>query len=132
MLDSLINAEACKTHLRTELVKTLKPDDIVVRDNLNSHQGKAVRAMAKAIGTRLFFLPSYSPDLNLIDPSAGSGGLRKNQARNAKGYGPKRRGRRKRRRSNPRHHHSAGMRELPDECRIQVSLHAKHPSLPSR
>jgi transposase len=45
----------------------MKPDGIVVLDNLNSHKGKAVRAMVKAIGARLFFLPSYSPDLNPIE-----------------------------------------------------------------
>jgi DDE superfamily endonuclease len=71
-LDSPVNAEACKTYVRAELVRTLKPDDIAVLDNLNNHQGKAVRVMVKAIGARLFFLPSYSPDLN---PSFG--GLRR-------------------------------------------------------
>jgi DDE superfamily endonuclease len=114
-----INAEACKTYVRAELVKTLNPDDIVVLDNPNSHQGKVVRDLVKAIGARRFFLPSYGPDLKAIDPSAGSGGLRKNQARDAKGYGPKRRSRRKRRCQNPRHHHTPGMLELPRKCRIQ-------------
>ena len=51
-------------------------------------------------------------------------GLRKNQARAAKGDGPKRRGRRKRRRQNPRHYYTTGMRELPGKCRIQVNLNA--------
>src|SRR5438552_17916670 len=60
VLDGPINAEAFKTYVRAELVKTLKPNDIVVLDNLNSHKGKAVRAMVKAAGARLFFLPSYS------------------------------------------------------------------------
>jgi transposase len=67
VLDGPINAEAFKTYVRAELLKTLKPDDIVVLDNLNSHKGKAVRAMVKAIGARLFFLQSYSPDLNPIE-----------------------------------------------------------------
>lgn len=67
VLDGPINAEAFKTYVRAELVTTLKPDDIVVLDNLNSHKGKVVRAMVKAIGARLFFLPSYSPDLNPIE-----------------------------------------------------------------
>ena len=64
VLNGPINAEAFKTYVRAELLKTLKPNDIVILDNLNSHKGKAVRAMVKAIGARLFFLPSYSPDLN--------------------------------------------------------------------
>ena len=78
VLDGPVNAEAFKTYVKAELLKTLKPDDIVVLDNsphaggvrrapLNSHKGKAVRAMVKAIGARLFFLPSYSPDLNPIE-----------------------------------------------------------------
>ena len=67
VLDGPINAEAFKTYVRAELIKTLKPNDIVVLDNFNSHKGNAVRAMVKAIGARLFFLPSYSPDLNPIE-----------------------------------------------------------------
>ena len=78
VLDGPINAEAFKTYVRAELVEILKTEDIVVLDNsppaggirrapLNSHKGKAVRATVKAIGARLFFLPSYSPDLNPIE-----------------------------------------------------------------
>ena len=120
VLDGPINAEAFKTYVRAELVKTLKPNDIVVLDNLNSHKGKAVRAMVKAAGARLFFLPSYSPDLNPIEQV-----FAKIQARDAKGYGPKRRGCRKRRRYNPRCLPTARMRELLGKCRIQVKLNAK-------
>ena len=67
VLNGPINAEAFKTYVRAELIKTLKPDDIVVLDNLNSHKGKAVRAMVRSIGARLVFLPSYSIDLNPIE-----------------------------------------------------------------
>ena len=63
VLNGPINAEAFKTYVRVELIKTLKPNDIVVLDNLSSLKGKAVRAMVRSIGARLFFLPSYSPDL---------------------------------------------------------------------
>jgi transposase len=114
VLDGPINAEAFKTYVRAELLKTLKPDDIVVLDDLNSHKGKAVRAVVKAIGARLFFLPSYSPDLNPIEQAFAK----------IKHAMRKRRGRRKRRRQNPRHHDTTGMRELPGKCRIQVNLNA--------
>ena len=67
VLNGPINAGAFKTYVRAELIKTLKPDGIVVLDNLNSHKGKAVRAMVRSIGARLVFLPSYSPDLNPIE-----------------------------------------------------------------
>lgn len=36
-------------------------------DNLGSHKSAAIRQMIKAAGARLWFLPSYSPDLNPIE-----------------------------------------------------------------
>jgi transposase len=36
-------------------------------DNLGSHKGNAVRRAIRAAGARLFFLPKYFPDLNLIE-----------------------------------------------------------------
>ena len=47
-----------------ELLKTLKPGDIVVLDILGSRKGKAVRKMIRGAGAHLMFLPPYSPDLN--------------------------------------------------------------------
>ena len=43
------------------------PDHIVIMDNLGSHKGKAVRALIRSRGAKLFFLPKYSPDLNPIE-----------------------------------------------------------------
>jgi predicted PurR-regulated permease PerM len=40
---------------------------IVVMDNLISHKGPGMRAMIKAVGARLLYLPPYSPDLNPIE-----------------------------------------------------------------
>src|SRR6202035_4665654 len=67
VLDGPINGEAFKTYVRNELLKTLKPGDIVVLDNLGSHKGKAVRNMIRHAGAHLMFLPPYSPDLNPIE-----------------------------------------------------------------
>ena len=67
MLDGPINGKAFKTYVRNELLKTLKPGDIVVLDNLGSHKGKAVRNMIRNAGAHLMFLPPYSPDLNPIE-----------------------------------------------------------------
>ncbi len=36
-------------------------------DNLGSHKGDAVRNAIRSTGAGLFFLPSYSPDLNPIE-----------------------------------------------------------------
>jgi transposase len=49
------------------LVPTLNPGDIVIIDNLGSHKSKAMRRAIRAAGAKLFFLPSYSPDLNPIE-----------------------------------------------------------------
>jgi transposase len=44
-----------------------RPGDIVIMDNLGSHKGKAVRQLIRSAGTKLLFLPKYSPDLNPIE-----------------------------------------------------------------
>ena len=49
------------------LVPTLRPDDVVIMDNLSSHQGPRVDDRIKSAGARLLFLPPYSPDFNPIE-----------------------------------------------------------------
>lgn len=67
LFDGPINGERFLAYVQQFLVPTLKPNDIVVLDNLGSHKGKAVRKEIKAAGARLLFLPKYSPDLNPIE-----------------------------------------------------------------
>ena len=67
VFDGPINGEAFRAYIEQVLVPALRPGDIVVMDNLGSHKGKAVRAMIRKVGARLFFLPPYSPDLNPIE-----------------------------------------------------------------
>lgn len=62
-----INGESFPAYVPQFLVPTLKPGDIVIMNNLNSHKGKAVRRAIRVAGARLFFLPPYSPDLNPIE-----------------------------------------------------------------
>ena len=45
----------------------LRPDDVVVMDNLSSHKGPKVPALIEAAGAELRFLPPYSPDFNPIE-----------------------------------------------------------------
>lgn len=62
-----INGECFLLYVEQFLVPTLKPNDIVIMDNLGSHKAQAIRiAIAKA-GARVLFLPPYSPDLNPIE-----------------------------------------------------------------
>jgi transposase len=67
VFDGPINGESFRTYVEQVLLPTLKPDDIVILDNLGSHKGDAVRRMIRATGARLIFLPPYSPDLNPIE-----------------------------------------------------------------
>ena len=67
VFDGPINGERFFAYVEQFLVPTLKPNDIVVLDNLGSHKGKAVRNAIRAAGARLLFLPKYSPDLNPIE-----------------------------------------------------------------
>ncbi|MGB6427875.1 MAG: transposase, partial [Methyloceanibacter sp.] len=45
----------------------LKPDDIIIMDNLSAHKGCQVHAAIEAAGARLLYLPPYSPDFNPIE-----------------------------------------------------------------
>lgn len=67
VLDGPINSVSFLAYVEQLLIPTLKPGDIVIMDNLNSHKGAAVRKAIRAAGARLWFLPAYSPDLNPIE-----------------------------------------------------------------
>src|SRR6202171_2929917 len=67
LLNGPIDGESFQTYVEKVLVPTLRPDDIVIMDNLGSHKGKAIRRLIRAAGAKLIFLPKYSPDLNPIE-----------------------------------------------------------------
>jgi transposase len=56
-----------KAYVREFLCPTLSPGDIVVWDNLSSHQVAGAREAIEAVGTVLKPLPPYSPDFNPIE-----------------------------------------------------------------
>ena len=62
-----INRDSFETYVEKVLSPTLRPRDVVIMDNLNSHKGKPVRSMIRKAGAHLFFLPAYSPDMNAIE-----------------------------------------------------------------
>jgi len=67
VIDGPINGEGFRAYVEQILLPTLKPNDIVIIDNLGSHKGGSVRAAIRSAGARLLFLPPYSPDLNPIE-----------------------------------------------------------------
>ena len=48
---------------------TLKRGNIVVIDNLPAHKVAGVKEAIEVAGAKLLYLPSYSPDLNPIEPA---------------------------------------------------------------
>jgi transposase len=67
VIDGPIDGASFLDYVVKVLVPELKPDDIVVLDNLSSHKSEAVKAAIEAAGATLMFLPPYSPDLNPIE-----------------------------------------------------------------
>jgi len=67
VIDGPINGELFTVYVENELAPTLAKGDVVILDNLGSHKGKPARAIIRARGAHLLFLPPYSPDLNPIE-----------------------------------------------------------------
>lgn len=66
-LDGPMNGAAFVAYVEQQLVKTLRPGDIVVMDNLPAHKLPAIRKAIEQAGAKLKFLPPYSPDFNPIE-----------------------------------------------------------------
>ncbi len=49
-------------------LRRVKPDAVLVMDNLPAHKAPKVRALLDASGFAYRYLPAYSPDLNPIEP----------------------------------------------------------------
>ena len=67
LLEGPINAQRFRIRVEKALVPTLAPGDIVVMDNLGSHNGKLIGQAIRAAAAKRLFLPKYSPDLNPIE-----------------------------------------------------------------
>lgn len=66
-VEGAINGELFQAWVEQQLVKVLRPGDVVVMDNLSSHKGTRVVAAIEAVGATVRYLPAYSPDLNPIE-----------------------------------------------------------------
>lgn len=67
VIDGPINGESFRTYVEQVLVHALRPDDIVVMDNLGGQEAPAIRHAIRAAGAKLFYIPAYFPDLNPIE-----------------------------------------------------------------
>jgi transposase len=67
VIDGPMNGEAFLAYVEQILAPTLKPGDIVVLDNLSAHKVLGVREAIEVTGSKLLYLPPYSPDFNPIE-----------------------------------------------------------------
>ncbi|WP_013628286.1 IS630 family transposase [Rubinisphaera brasiliensis] len=67
VVDGAINGDMFVAYVKQQLTKALRPGDIVILDNLSSHERDETRQAIEAAGAELRFLPPYSPDLNPIE-----------------------------------------------------------------
>jgi transposase len=64
---TVVNTETMLALLRRIAAEGLSGPITVVLDNAKYQRNKAVQALAVELGIRLLYLPSYSPNLNLIE-----------------------------------------------------------------
>ncbi|MBM3394700.1 MAG: IS630 family transposase [Betaproteobacteria bacterium] len=67
VMDGTINGETFRAYVEQFLAPTLRPGDLVIMDNLESHKVAGVHEAIEARGARLLYLSPYSPDLNPIE-----------------------------------------------------------------
>lgn len=67
VLDGAVNALAFQAFVQHVLTPKLRPNDLVVLDNLSSHKRPRIAELIRAAGADLVYLPPYSPDLNPIE-----------------------------------------------------------------
>jgi transposase len=67
LIEGPMNGELFLAYVEQCLAPTLKPDDIVVVDNVATHKVAGIAKAIEAAGATLRYLPKYSPDLNPIE-----------------------------------------------------------------
>lgn len=67
VIDAPMNRVIFEAYVETQLAPALRPGDVVILDNLSSHKSEKAKAIVRARGAWLLFLPPYSPDLNPIE-----------------------------------------------------------------
>ncbi len=67
LLEGPLTGAAFTAYLTGCLAPTLRPGQIVVVDNVRPHRDDRARQAIEARGAELWFLPTYSPDLNPIE-----------------------------------------------------------------
>jgi transposase len=67
VIEGPTDADVFQAYVQHVLVPRLRPNDIVVWDNLSPHKSAEVQAAIHAAGAEVWFLPPYSPDMNPVE-----------------------------------------------------------------
>lgn len=67
ILDGAMNGESFLAYVEQILLPALRPNDVVVMDNLSTHKTEIVVDAFQKKNIRILYLPPYSPDLNPIE-----------------------------------------------------------------
>ena len=66
-IEGATNTEVFRAFVSEILLPELRPDDILVMDNLSAHKSEPTLELIRSVGAEVLFLPPYSPDLNPIE-----------------------------------------------------------------
>ena len=66
-IDGSADGQVVSTFIQDVLIPALRPGQTVIMDNLSSHKVNGIQDAIEAMGARLEYLPSYSPDLSPIE-----------------------------------------------------------------
>ncbi len=67
VIEGAMDSVVFRGYVERMLVPTLRPDDVVVMDNLSPHKTAGVQEAIEAVGATVRYLPPYSPDFNPIE-----------------------------------------------------------------
>lgn len=67
LFEGTCNAKVFNAWLQKELCPLLRPEHVVIMDNVPFHKSAKTRELIEGKGAKLLFLPPYSPDLNPIE-----------------------------------------------------------------
>ena len=67
LFDTSVNTAVFECWIEQDLLPKLTTTSVLIMDNTTFHKGKRLLKLIKAAGHYLIWLPTYSPDLNLIE-----------------------------------------------------------------
>jgi transposase len=67
-IEGATNGDVFRAYFEQVLGPTLRPEEVVVMDNLAAHKVAGIQEAIAQRGARVIYLPPYAPDLSPIEP----------------------------------------------------------------